>query len=393
MRQRLAFGVLVATVVLAGVLGTAGPAGASTPTLSKTTGLRFHEPVTLHAESDPESEFYAFQCFGSGGVGTAPCVQLAAFPVPAGGVVDVPVVLMRRHEFPNGPNGPTTLDCTTVGTACHVDVSTVPTSAVIPLTFDPTAPIPVVSVTPSTNLPWSTPATVHGTGFVPGLELAVTQCARLIDLTFGSLPFTRCSGVKHEPHAFADATGAFTFPIVARRLLPGPLRTSDPSHSIDCARADVECFERVLLPSSAFESLNRETDYGKGPVDTALDVADDGIPVALVRKSYGLSEHHLVVKIRVTLASPATSPLFVSYSTGTVAASGGYGSATPGSDYVAKTSRLRFLPGDTHHSIQITIVDDAVPEPVDRFAVNLSGSFHANTRSVIVAIGNDAGER
>ena len=122
--------------------------------------------------------------------------------------------------------------------------------------------------------------------------------------------------------------------------------------------------------------------YANGPIDTPLAFTDDGIPVVLVRKSIRQQEHHTLVRISVDLTAPASSPLIVEYTTATVPAGVGVVPATPGSDFVAKASRLHFLPGETHHVISIMFVDDQVSEPDELFAVKLAGAFHANRRSI-----------
>jgi hypothetical protein len=390
MRKRWAFGLVVA-VALAGLVGVVDPAGASTPTVSKTTGLRFYEQVTVHAESTPGAEFFADQCFVQNGSSVLGCADLVRMRVPASGVVDVPAVLTRRIEVRDNTTGVTSiLDCTASGFTCNVTVAGASANAVIPIAFDPSAPIPAVSVTPSSNLGWSSAATVHGTGFVPGQELWVTQCARWVDRSYlYSVPTVHCVGVKDAPHATADSSGAFTVPAVTRRLVPpDPGGSFEPWGSADCVQPGVECFERVLLPPAP-GATDRVAIYGKGPIDTGLAFADDGIPVVLVKKNILQTEHHTAVRIRVDLTGPAPSPLTVEYSTGSVPPPLGDGSATAGSDYVAKMSRLHFLPGETHHVITITLLDDTVSEPYEVFAVRYAGAFHANTRATVIRIAND----
>jgi hypothetical protein len=390
MRKRLAFGTVVAIIVLTGLVSPVAPAGASAPTVSKTTNLRFYEPVTVHSEGTPGSEFFADQCFVQGG-STVGCGGLVRTRVPASGVVDAPAVLMRRLEIRNTTTGATsTLDCTAAGLTCNVTATNVPTSAVIPLTFDPSAPVPAVSVAPNSNLGWTGNVTVHGSGFPPGQELWVTECARYVNhASVYTQPIVHCAGVKDGPHAVADGSGSFSFPTVIRRLLAGNEALSpDPSGSADCVQPGVACFERVVLPPPAGET-NRAALYGNGPIDTPLTFTDDGIPVVLVRKSIRQQEHHTVVRISVDLTGPSTSPLIVEYTTTMVPASVGVVPASAGSDYVAKASRLHFLPGETHHVISITLVDDQVSEPSELFAVKLAGAFHANTRSIPILITND----
>lgn len=372
------FGAVVAAIAFAGVVGGTAPAGASTPTLSKTTALRFYDRVTVHTGEALGAPVLIDQCFDTDTAVLSRCVPLADTSVPASG--DVGVVLMRRVESRDRTEGTTTfLDCIAPGVTCQVSVRVVAGTTVIPVTFDPAAPLPVLSVTPNSDLGWSTTATVHGSGFLPDQEILVTQCAHVV--AYGT-DGASCVGALHAPHATADATGAFAFPTKIRRLIPSHF---DPARgTVDCAH--VQCFERAALAP-----LNRDDRpaYAKGAVEAGLDIADDGIPVALMRKTFLQTEHRTELKINVDLTAAAASPLTITYTTG-AAPPGGYPQATAGSDYVAKLSHhLYFQPGETHHEIRISILDDSVSEPTEQFAVNLSGSFHANTRIAIVTIGND----
>jgi hypothetical protein len=199
----------------------------------------------------------------------------------------------------------------------------------------------------------------------------VTECAPWASRAFGP----SCTGVVNEPRVIADATGAFTIPMKIRRLVDQG----------DCAQ--VGCFVRAVTPP-----INREDRiylYRAGAVDTALDIPDDGIPIALLPKVSIRKENRLVININVDLMAPAASPLTITYSTGTAPPSV-FPDATPGVAYVPKINHhLYFLPGETHHQISISLLDDTTPEPGEAFAVNLSGYFHANVRTTIAEIQND----
>jgi len=210
--------------------------------------------------------------------------------------------------------------------------------------------------------------------------MLVTQCARDAPTAEAG-----CIGVLYAPHATADSTGAFTFPLKVRRLIGSS--PFNPFGAVDCAHVDC-CVRAVLPPLNRQERVSL---YGKGAVDTALDVADDGIPIALIRGITRQTEGHLPeVEIRVDLTAPASSPLTITYSTGSAPLGSGYPSATAGSDYVPKVNHhLYFLPGETRHKVRIAILDDKISEPDEQFAVNFSGFFHANTRTSLVNIAND----
>jgi len=375
----VSFLAVAVALILTGVITPSGPAGASTATLSKTSNMHFYERVTVHTGEAPGNPVLIYECFDADGTAFDRCVPNADTNVPASG--DVDVVLMRRLESRNPTDGTAVFnDCLAAGTSCHVSVNATSGTTNIPVTFDPTTPVPVLSVTPNSSLGWSTAATVHGSGFLAGQEMMLTQCARVTPTAEA-----RCVGAVYSPHATADSTGAFTFPIKVRRLVGSS--PFDPRGAVDCAHVD--CFVRAVLPPRNRE--DRVSLYGKGAVDTALDIADDGIPIPLIREITRQTEGHLPeVEINVDLMAPATSPLTITYSTGDAPPGSLYPSAAAGSDYIAKLSHhLYFLPGETHHEVRIAIVDDEISEPVEQFAVNYGGYFHANTRTSVVNIAND----
>ncbi len=69
----------------------------------------------------------------------------------------------------------------------------------------------------------------------------------------------------------------------------------------------------------------------------------------------------------VTLDAPAVNPVNVNFATAN-------DSATAGSDYVAKSGPLTFSAGQTTKSVVVSIIDDVVPEPTEKFELRLSGA-------------------
>jgi hypothetical protein len=68
----------------------------------------------------------------------------------------------------------------------------------------------------------------------------------------------------------------------------------------------------------------------------------------------------------VHLSQPQATAVTVSFATAN-------GSATAGSDYQATSGTVTFAPGQTFHTIDVTVIGDATLEPDEAFTVNLSG--------------------
>jgi hypothetical protein len=81
----------------------------------------------------------------------------------------------------------------------------------------------------------------------------------------------------------------------------------------------------------------------------------------------------------VTLSAAYGQPVTVNYKTAN-------GTATAGSDYVAKTGTLTFAPGETTKAITVAVLGDQVFEPNETFVVNLSSATNAT-----IADGNGLG--
>ncbi len=77
-----------------------------------------------------------------------------------------------------------------------------------------------------------------------------------------------------------------------------------------------------------------------------------------------------LANFEVSLSKTFEQPVTVSYATGN-------GTATAGSDYVAKTGTLTFAPGETRKTIGVVINGDTQVEPNETFVVNLSSPTNA----------------
>lgn len=72
----------------------------------------------------------------------------------------------------------------------------------------------------------------------------------------------------------------------------------------------------------------------------------------------------------VTLSDPSPVPVTVAYTTGN-------GTATQPADYGLTAGTLTFAPGQLSRTITVPVIDDAVDEPTETFAVTLSGASGA----------------
>ncbi len=67
----------------------------------------------------------------------------------------------------------------------------------------------------------------------------------------------------------------------------------------------------------------------------------------------------------VTLSAAYDAPVTVNFATAN-------GTALAGSDYVATSGTVTFAPGQTEASVSVTLIRDAVTEPIETFYLNLS---------------------
>jgi hypothetical protein len=73
----------------------------------------------------------------------------------------------------------------------------------------------------------------------------------------------------------------------------------------------------------------------------------------------------------VFLSATSTQPITVAYATSD-------GTATAGSDYQAANGTLTFAPGETRETITVLVNGDRLPEPNEKFSVNLSSPTNAS---------------
>src|SRR5262249_29529859 len=91
-----------------------------------------------------------------------------------------------------------------------------------------------------------------------------------------------------------------------------------------------------------------------------------------------------IFSLPLTLTNASVDQISINYTTAN-------GSATAGSDYVAKSGVITFAPGTTTASIDITVNGDTTIEPDETFVVTLTNAVNAfNASSQVTAtIAND----
>jgi uncharacterized delta-60 repeat protein len=124
--------------------------------------------------------------------------------------------------------------------------------------------------------------------------------------------------------------------------------------------------------------------------DTTVTITDDDDPgdIAMSLATVSVSETATTLNLTVTRSTGATGAVSVDYATAN-------GTATAGSDYTAASGTLLWANGETGPKIiPITILDDAIEESDEAFAVNLSnptGNVRLQQASTTVTIqDNDA---
>jgi hypothetical protein len=90
--------------------------------------------------------------------------------------------------------------------------------------------------------------------------------------------------------------------------------------------------------------------------------------------------------LTVSLSEAFTCPVTVNYATAD-------GTAAAGSDYVASTGNVTFLPGQTQQTITVQVKGDTLNEPNETFFVRLSGANNAAiavSQAVVTIVDDDA---
>ena len=203
-----------------------------TITVTSSTGLLHDQTVTITGTGfDPNGNVEINEC--GPGSDTYCSDYLTSHQVDAsGGFTTTAVVSRLVSNFLE--TGTTIADCATapcriqaVGYTNDEDFQLV---ASVPISFDSSVPPPappIITVTPSTNLPYRTQVAVHGTGFRPGESIYAAFCATTAQ---GS----SCGYTYGQGSADSSGTVDLTL-VVKRRTYVGNV---DP---LDCIDAGTEC--------------------------------------------------------------------------------------------------------------------------------------------------------
>ena len=205
-----------------------------------------------------------------------------------------------------GPGGTSVVDCALA--ACTVNAvgfsndESFELAANAPISFDGSvAPpaLPVVTVTPSTNLPYRAQVAVHGTGFVPGEFVFADFCAETTQS--GGCGFSSGQGV-------ADASGAVDFALnVKRRVYTGDV------NPVDCIDVGTACSV----------SVQGQRQYERAQVPVTFDPNSPIPPPPTVTIT---PDHDLGYRQTVTLAGSGFTPGTIPVEQCGQASSGGGGS-------------------------------------------------------------------
>lgn len=206
-------------------------------TVTPSTGLLHDQSVTITGTGfDPDGFVEISECTSDATADSYCGDYLTDLQVdPTGAFTTTATVTRLVSTY--APGGPTFVDCSSAPCTVHAvgysNDESVRLVASAPISFDSSVPpplLPVVTVTPSTNLPYRAQVTVHGTGFRPNEYVYAEYCAESA-LRGGCATYTESA---------ADASGTVDFTInVKRRLYFGDV---DP---VDCIDVGTECFVSV----------------------------------------------------------------------------------------------------------------------------------------------------
>ena len=124
-------------------------------------------------------------------------------------------------------------------------------------------------------------------------------------------------------------------------------------------------------PDEYFLVNLNSTDYGAIDSSQAVGIIDDDEPRASISYAGTVSEGAGTMTFTISLSNPSPDIVAVTYATAD------YGSATAGSDYVAKVGTATFNPGELTKSITVDILDDRLGEYDEYLYVNLTGATGA----------------
>jgi large repetitive protein len=194
------------------------------------------------------------------------------------------------------------------------------------------------------------------TGDEPGtMEFTVTLApvsGREVKVSWAS-----ADGTATAPSDYGSGSGLLTF-------APGETtKTIDVAVAGDAINEENETLKVVLTDPTGVPPNNVTDAEGAGTIVDKNAPPTLSISDTTAREGEGAT-------FTVTLAGTTLRTVTVRFSTAD-------GSATAGSDYSARTGSLTFAPGEKSKSIAVTVVDDALSEPLETFAVVLDDAVNA----------------
>ncbi len=187
------------------------------------------------------------------------------------------------------------------------------------------------------------------------MEFAVTldgPAASGVTVDYATSDGTAEAGVDYEP-----ATGTLEF-------APGEVSKTIRVAILDDALDEPDEEFAVALSAAQGAALGRGSATG-----TIRD--DDETPTLSVADASG-GEDAGALEFAATLSAPSLVEVTASYATADPAGSMGP-AAEAGADYEPAADTLEFAPGEVSKTIRVAILDDALDEPDEEFAVVLSG--------------------
>src|SRR4051812_8040600 len=194
-------------------------------------------------------------------------------------------------------------------------------------------------------------------GFVDLVVSLSAPSASTVTTSFQTPAVSASSGAVCPGGDYAFVSGTLTF-------LPGETTQVVRVDLTDCPA--VEPFESFTL------LLQNPTNATLARASGRIGIIDDSTVVAtphLFVRDAVVDERAGSVRVSVLLGNTAgeasNSPVTVNYASGD-------GTASAGTDYTAVNGTLTFAPGETAKTVEVPISDDALPEPTEQFALNLS---------------------
>src|SRR3954453_12461878 len=212
------------------------------------------------------------------------------------------------------------------------------------------SPLPALSVQPDVIVG-------ERDGFVDLVVSLSAPSASTVTTSFQTPAVSASSGAVCPGGDYAFVSGTLTF-------LPGETTQVVRVDLTDCPA--VEPFESFTL------LLQNPTNATLARASGRIGIIDDSTVVAtphLFVRDAVVDERAGSVRVSVLLGNTAgeasNSPVTVNYASGD-------GTASAGTDYTAVNGTLTFAPGETAKTVEVPISDDALPEPTEQFALNLS---------------------